>query len=127
MNVAVLSSPTLASPIAAIRYTPNPSLTIRSILKALPQPIIGSVYHPPSVHSISMRLQAREARKIARLFAIATLFAVPTFVIGIIGMVALSKSCSFRHHLENPVWGGSGLGVLALWALATPVQFGVGW
>ncbi|KAF8605270.1 heavy metal translocatin [Ceratobasidium sp. AG-I] len=127
MKVDVLSSPSIASPIVTIRYTPDSNLTIRSILKALPHPITGSVYHPPSVHSISMRLQAREAHKIARLFAIATLFAIPTFVVGIIGMVALSKSHPFRRHIETPVWGGAGLGVIVLWALATPVQFGVGW
>lgn len=126
MNVDVLSQPTLASPIMTIRYTPDANLTIRSILKALPQPITGTVYHPPSVHSISMRLQAREARKVARLFAIATLFTIPVFVVGIVGMVVLSKSHPFRRHLEEPVWGGAGLGVVVLWALATPVQFGVG-
>jgi Cu+-exporting ATPase len=74
-----------------------------------------------------MKLQAREARKVARLFAIATLFAIPTFVVGIIGMVALSKTHPFRRHIEQPVWGGAALGVIVLWVLATPVQFGVGW
>jgi hypothetical protein len=74
-----------------------------------------------------MQLQAREARKIARLFLIATIFAIPTFVVGIVGMIALPKSHPFRQHIEKPVWGGAGLGVLVLWALATPVQFGVGW
>ncbi|KAG8727184.1 hypothetical protein FRC12_022731 [Ceratobasidium sp. 428] len=127
MGVETISRPTLASPIITIRYTPDSKLTIRSILNTLPQPITGIVYHPPSLHSISMRLQAREARKIARLFTIATLFAIPTFVVGIIGMVALPKTHPFRQHIEKPVWGGAGLGVIVLWTLATPVQFGVGW
>ncbi|KAG8684261.1 hypothetical protein FRC09_015504 [Ceratobasidium sp. 395] len=127
MGVETISRPTLASPIITIRYTPDSNLTIRSILNTLPQPITGIVYHPPSLHSISMRLQAREARKVARLFTIATLFAIPTFVVGIIGMVALPKTHPFRQHIEKPVWGGAGLGVIVLWALATPVQFGVGW
>ncbi|KAG8727197.1 hypothetical protein FRC12_022720, partial [Ceratobasidium sp. 428] len=126
-GVETISHPTLASPIITIRYAPDSNLTIRSILNTLPQPITGIVYHPPSLHSISMRLQAREARKVARLFTIATLFAIPTFVVGIIGMVALPKTHPFRQHIEKPVWGGAGLGVIVLWALATPVQFGVGW
>ncbi|CAE6531551.1 unnamed protein product [Rhizoctonia solani] len=127
LGVDMITRPTLASPIGSIRYTPNSKLTIRSILDSLPEPITAKVYHPPSLHSIAMKLQAREARKIARLFLIATLFAIPTFVVGIIGMIALPKSHPFRQHIEKPVWGGAGLGVIVLWALATPVQFGVGW
>ncbi|CAE6511159.1 unnamed protein product, partial [Rhizoctonia solani] len=127
LGIDVITRPTLASPIGSIRYTPNSELTIRSILDNLPEPITASVYHPPSLHSIAMKLQAREARKVARLFLIATLFAIPTFVVGIVGMVILSKSHPFRQHIEKPVWGGAGLGVVVLWALATPVQFGVGW
>ncbi|QRW01867.1 copper(2+) exporting ATPase [Ceratobasidium sp. AG-Ba] len=127
MGVEVVSRPTLASPIATIRYVPNSKLNIRAILASLPSPIRATIYHPPSIHSISMRLQAREARKIAWLFTIATLFAIPTFVVGIVGMVALPKVHPFRRHVEQPVWGGAALGVIVLWALATPVQFGVGW
>ncbi|QRW16309.1 copper resistance-associated P-type ATPase [Rhizoctonia solani] len=127
IGIDMITRPSLASPIGSIRYTPNSKLTIRSILGNLPEPIIAKIYHPPSLHSIAMKLQAREARKIARLFLIATLFAVPTFVIGIVGMIALPKSHPLRQRIEKPVWGGAGLGVIVLWALATPVQFGVGW
>ncbi|CAE6447725.1 unnamed protein product [Rhizoctonia solani] len=127
IGVDVITRPTFASPIGSIRYTPSPKLTIRSILESLPEPITAKIYHPPSLHSIAMKLQAREARKIARLFLISTLFAIPTFVVGIIGMIALPKSHPFRQHIEKPVWGGAGLGVVVLWGLATPVQFGVGW
>ncbi|CAE7107510.1 unnamed protein product [Rhizoctonia solani] len=127
LGVNMITRPTLASPIGSIRYTPNSKLTIRSIMESLPEPITAKIYHPPSLHSIAMKLQAREARKIARLFLIAALFAIPTFVVGIIGMIALPKSHPFRQHIEQPVWGGAGLGVIVLWVLATPVQFGVGW
>ncbi|CAE6505777.1 unnamed protein product [Rhizoctonia solani] len=127
IGVDMITRPTLTSPIGSIRYTPSSKLTIRRILESLPEPITAKVYHPPSLHSISMKLQAREARKIARLFIIATLFTIPTFVVGIVGMIALHKSHPFRQHIERPVWGGAGLGVVVLWALATPVQFGVGW
>ncbi|CEL59860.1 Cu2+-exporting ATPase [Rhizoctonia solani AG-1 IB] len=127
IGVDVITHPTLASPIGSIRYVPSSKLTIRSILEGLPEPISAKIHHPPSLHSIAMQLQAREARKIARLFLIATIFAIPTFVVGIVGMIALPKSHPFRQHIEKPVWGGAGLGVLVLWALATPVQFGVGW
>ncbi|KAH7343468.1 E1-E2 ATPase-domain-containing protein [Rhizoctonia solani] len=108
IGVEMITRPTIASP-------------------NLPEPITAKVYHPPSLHSIAMKLQAREARKIARLFLVATLFAIPTFVVGIVGMIALPKSHPFRQHIEKPVWGGAGLGIIVLWALATPVQFGVGW
>ncbi|KAF8759935.1 Retinoic acid induced 16-like protein [Rhizoctonia solani] len=111
IGIDMITRPSLASPIGSIRYTPNSKLTIRSILGNLPEPIIAKIYHPPSLHSIAMKLQAREARKIARLFLIATLFA----------------SHPLRQRIEKPVWGGAGLGVIVLWALATPVQFGVGW
>jgi Cu+-exporting ATPase len=42
-------------------------------------------------------------------------------------MVALPRTHPFRQHIEQPVGGGAGMGVIILWALATPVQFGVGW
>lgn len=55
---------------------------------------------------------------------LATVFAIPTFVFGIVGMSLLSKSNSFRIWLERPIWVGNVSRVVwIVFFLSTPVYF----
>ncbi len=44
----------------------------------------------------------------------------------IVGMVALPMENPVRQFWDEQVWGAATKGTLALWPLATVVQFGVG-
>ncbi|KAG8961148.1 hypothetical protein FRC03_005704 [Tulasnella sp. 419] len=117
---------TEASPVTKIIYTPSNTFTIREIIGAFNDPFSAKIMQPTSLFSRARHLQAREARKLSILFAISLLFAIPTFVIGIVGMVILKSNHPFRQWCEEPVWGGAARAVPILGALATIVQFGVG-
>ncbi|KDQ20362.1 hypothetical protein BOTBODRAFT_395063 [Botryobasidium botryosum FD-172 SS1] len=117
---------TLESPRMTIVYIPSPELTIRTLL-SLPTPFSGSLYQPPTLFSRSRALQAREARRLLRLFLVSTLFAIPTFVFGVMGMMLLPSGNAFRQYCDAPVWGGATRAVVAIFVLATCVQFGIGW
>lgn len=45
---------------------------------------------------------------------------------GIVGMLLLPRDHPFRRFVDTMIWGGADRGTVALWVLATLVQFGVG-
>lgn len=117
---------TVSENVTTLRYIPSYSLNIRSILSGVPRPMTAVFHQRPSVHSRSREIQRKEARDTLRLFLASTLFAIPTFVIGVVGMLLLPKSNPFRQWCEGTGWwGGVSRAVLLLWILATCVQFGI--
>lgn len=127
--IASSSAVSLAVPLTSVRYVPSPTFTVRDLLAglaALDPAFTAAPYAPPSISARARAIQAREAKVLVGHFALAGLSAVPTFVIAIFGMVLLPKGHAFRRYWEEPVWGGAGRGTVALWVLATVVQFGVG-
>ncbi|KAG8831427.1 hypothetical protein FRC17_003163 [Serendipita sp. 399] len=109
-----------------ICYTPSTSLNIRTILSNTPHPFTASIYVPPSLQSRSRELQQKEARKMLRLFLMSAVFAIPTFIIGVVGMMLLPRTNSFRRWCQGAGWwGGASRAVILLWIFATIVQFGI--
>lgn len=120
---------TLHSPITTVTYTPGP-ITIRDILSslsALAPEFDAQVVRPQSLSERSQAIQKREVRLLASHLLVAVVFAIPTFIIAIVSMVILKMDHPFRQYWDTPVWGGANRGTVALWPLATVVQFGVGW
>ena len=112
--------------ISTVRYHPSPSFTIRTICASAPQPFKATVYHPPSMHSRSREMQIREAESRIRRFLISFVFAIPTFVFGIVGMIALSTSNPFRQWCDTPDWwGGASRAVILLFVFATLTMLSV--
>lgn len=106
--------------ISTLRYQPSPSFTIRTICASVPQPFKATVYHRPSLYSRSREIQIREAKSRIRQFLISVVFAIPTFVFGIIGMVALPESNPFREWCDTlGWWGGASRAVILLFVFAT--------
>ena len=127
LPISSFSPVTLTQQVTTISYTPSPKFTIRAILEGLPTPFTGSIHHPPSFYSRSRAIHAREVARLTRLFILSTVVAIPTFVIGIVGMVLLPSTNPFRQWCEmHDWWGGASRAVILLWVLATIVQFGVG-
>lgn len=118
----------LSTPITIITYTPSPTLTIRHIFSSLSSApaFTPKIFVPPTPYARSRALAAQESAHLARLFFISFCAAVPTFVVGVMGMTALPRTNKFRMWCETPIWGGAARAVVILWALASVVQFGVG-
>lgn len=112
--------------LTTVRYVPSSSLNIRTILEKVPHPFSATVHQPPSIHSRSREIQMKEKQKITRLFLLSFIFAIPTFIIGVVGMMLLPKKNRFRQWCEGiGWWGGASRAVILLWVLATIVQFGI--
>lgn len=119
----------LAFPTTIITYTPSSTTNIRTLLhllENLDSAFTASLVKPPSITSRAREIQAREARVLLLHFLVAFAIAIPTFVIAIVGMTVMKKDDPFRLYWEEPAWGGAGKGTVALFVLATIVQFGVG-
>lgn len=118
---------TLTFPFLAISYRPSSSFTARAIRDRIQD--LGFDAVPAPLDSLEQRAAAARARErhgILLRLLISFAFVVPTFIIAIVGMSLLPMHHRFRRYWEAPVWGGAARGEIALWALATPVQFGVG-
>ncbi|RXK37708.1 hypothetical protein M231_05041 [Tremella mesenterica] len=112
-----------------ITYEPRNPFTIRDILKGLSDlsPEFEAVLiKTQGIQERSREIQKREARRLAINLMIAVVFAIPTFIIAIIGMVLLPSHNHFRMLWMSPRWGAANLGTIILFPLSTVVQFGVG-
>jgi len=123
LDFTLLTSPTHRS---TLRYIPNHTLNIRAILSGVPRPFTATFHRRPSMYSRSRKIQRQEAKKTLRLFLASTVFTIPTFVIGVVGMLLLPQSHPFREWCEGTGWwGGASRAVILLWVLATLVQLGI--
>ncbi|WVQ73134.1 hypothetical protein IAR50_002698 [Cryptococcus sp. DSM 104548] len=115
--------------IITVTYKPHDPLTIRDILEGLtglaPE-FEASVFKAPSLSERSRDIQKKEVRLLVEHLAVAVAFAIPTFVIAIVGMVLLKGDDAFKMKVMESTWGAANLGTVILWPLATVVQFGVG-
>lgn len=119
----------LARPSITITYAPSPDLTLRGILaelSALDPAFEASYVAPPSLASRSAQLARKELLNYFIRLCISSVFAVPTVVVAVIAPGFLSADNPLRVRLMQPAWGGATIMEVSLWALATPVQFGVG-
>ncbi|KZT57329.1 heavy metal translocatin [Calocera cornea HHB12733] len=122
-DVKVITPPSSATDLFTLSYVPSPTLTIRTILASLPPPLIATLYHPPTLSELARKSQLKELHHRLAAFGLSFVMAVPTFVIGILGMILLPSTNSLRVWCMSPIWGGATAGSLVLFALATPVYF----
>ena len=116
----------LRSPITTLSYHPDlaTGVALRAIgndveslgpFKLIPVSVTGSMSAAAS--------SSRELRHLKIRLLVSFLFAIPTFVIAIVGASLLPMSHPFRHWLMEPIFGNSSRATFALFLLATPVQF----
>jgi Cu+-exporting ATPase len=126
--VVVTDAISLSHPFIKFTYVPSPpQLTIRSILeniKRISEQFNITIVHPMSLEERSAKMAHREQIKLARRLLLTFLVAVPTFIVGIVGMSLVPSSNHFRMYLEEPMWAGDvSRAIWALFFLATPVYF----
>jgi copper chaperone CopZ len=119
---------TLDVPFTNVSYRPRaPTLTARIIRNRIEALGFACIAAPAdSLEQRAAAARARERDLILLRLLITLVFAIPTFVIAVVAMSLLPSGNAFRRYWETPIWGMATRGEIALWVLATPVQFGVG-
>ena len=119
---------TLKNPTSALTYSADPpNFTLRTIRYAITE--LGftlEIVKPESLQDRARHAQMRERQRLLFRLLICVIFCIPTFVLGVVGPSLLSSTNAFRQYLESPIWGSAPRYTIALFVLATPVQFGVG-
>lgn len=141
-SVVIVNSLTLKQPVIKFTYFPSPEVTVRNIVKDLNHlhPSNSStgflidytnegifsceVAVPVSMEEHLKKLAKKEVLKIVIRLGIATAFAIPTFVFGIVAMLLLPSDHPFRIWVEEPLWTGNvSRGTWIMFILSTPVYF----
>lgn len=125
------TSISMSNPTTNITYIPQPPSgftlrTLRTKITALGPFTLLPLHSASTLSTLAAASQARESRAVLTRFLITLLFAVPTFLIGIVFPSLLSSSHHLRRFFEEPIWGSASRGMVALFALSTPIQFGIG-
>ncbi|SCU89378.1 LAFA_0E17590g1_1 [Lachancea sp. 'fantastica'] len=124
----------LESPTVKFKYTPDVDngVTIRSIIAKILEKLSSGNDSNIRVTIVKERtfeeqlgaLAMRETYKIAIRLLASLIFAIPTFVFGVLGPSLLSKHNKFRMWLEEPILAGNTSRMTwVLFFLSTPVYF----
>lgn len=140
-DAVVINDPlTLKHPIIKFTYVPSGEVTVRKFLHDLNHlkdggngeykitEEIGSftckIVKPVSIDEQVRKLAQRELINLALRLVLATVFAIPTFIFGIVAMSLLPKQHPFRIWVEDPIGAGNvSRATWILFILATPVYF----
>ncbi|KAJ3530216.1 hypothetical protein NM208_g9424 [Fusarium decemcellulare] len=126
-RLQIVQEPTVQNPIIRLRYTPKaPNFTIRHILRAIEaadESLKTSIYHPPTLEERSRAIRAKHQRALLYREVLTIVFAIPTFVLGIVYMSLLPDSNHGKMYLMKPWTSGLSRLDIALFILATPVYF----
>ncbi|KAM5346518.1 hypothetical protein ACJ41O_009523 [Fusarium nematophilum] len=126
-RLQIFQEPTVQNPIIRLRYTPEaPNFTVRHILRAIEaadDSLTAAVYHPPSLEERSRAIRAKHQRALLWREILTIVFAIPTFVLGIVYMSLLPDSDHGKMYLMQPWSSGLSRLDISLFILATPVYF----
>ncbi|TIA87113.1 hypothetical protein E3P99_03381 [Wallemia hederae] len=121
----------LDHPFVTLTYSPNaPSLTIRSLMRDIAQAHPRFSLHiveNTATSSRSTAIHLSEAKAWLARVAVSALFSIAALVVNVVGMMLLDENHHLRRELERAVWGQATVGMLVMFALATPMYFVVGW
>ena len=124
-----LPSYTDSPAVLKVTYKPlPPTFTIRTILRVLESasspPFRVSISHPPTLEDRARAIHVREQRSVLLRLLFSVVFAIPTFIIGIVFMALLPSDHTLRKWAMEPIWvGNASRAEWAMLILATPVMF----
>lgn len=126
-RLEIYQEPTVKNPIVRLQYTPKaPEFTVRHILQAIEaadEALKASIYHPPTLEERSRAIRAKHQRTLLYREILTIVFAIPTFILGIVYMSLLPNSNHGKMYLMKPWTSGLSRLDIALFILATPVYF----
>lgn len=125
---------TLKHPFIQFSYIPNTEkgITIRAIIDVLLKEIGANsdnnfkitIVEELTLEEHLKRMAKKGTREILLRLGVTTMFAIPTFIFGVVGMALLSSDNMFRMWLMEPLWHGNVSRVVwILLILSTPVYF----
>lgn len=118
----------LHTSILNIQYAPNPPhFTIRDIfntITTLNPAFKPSVYHHPTIEERAREMHAQERKRILFRLILCIIFAIPSFILGIVFMSLINSKHPIRRYLMVTMWAGNVTRLSwALFILSTPVYF----
>lgn len=133
-EIVVDTAISLKHPFIKFRYIPNVErgITIRAIIDSIVTEASNnsdnnfkiSIVEELTLEEHLKRLAQKSTREIIIRQIATTLFAIPTFIFGVVGMSLLKPNNVFRMWLEEPIWRGNVARVVwILFILSTPVYF----
>ena len=118
----------LVRPESTLTYRADPpKFTLRTIQHALAQ--LGftlQVIKPETLQDRARSVQRRERSRILLRLICCIVFCVPTFIIGVVAASLLPQNNAVKMYFEMKIWGNASRMTMALFCLATPIQFGIG-
>jgi Cu+-exporting ATPase len=116
-------------PVIEIVYEPAPpDFTIRRIISCIvsadPTSFKASLHRPPTLEQRTRSMQLRERRTLIRRLLFTFIFAIPTFIIGVVCMSLMPSGSRTRDYFMGCMWNGNASRIQwSLFFLATPVMF----
>lgn len=107
----------LSNPVTTLTYTPSPPRgftirTLRSSVSSLGPFTMQPIRASSTLTELATKAQAREAKAILFRLIIAFVFAIPTFLIGIVFMSLLNDMDHLRVYFSYPIWGSASRGTI---------------
>ncbi|KAN0061550.1 hypothetical protein ACQY0O_006397 [Thecaphora frezii] len=126
-----LDNLSLERPVVDVTYVSGASadVSLRTMLHEMSEldaSFSASYAPPPSLASRSAELARKELRSLLVRLCVATVFALPTLIVSMVSPMLLSPHHPLNRWFNAHAWGGATRGEVAMWMIATPVQFGVG-
>lgn len=138
--IVINDSITLDHPFIKFTYIPSEEVNLRNILRDLNH-LRGledsykidmesegnfkcDLVKPVSMDEYLRKISRKEVTKIVYRLILATIFAIPAFIFGVVFMSLLKKNHPIRKWVEEPLWvGGVTRNTWVLFILSTPVYF----
>ncbi|KIJ11797.1 hypothetical protein PAXINDRAFT_118721 [Paxillus involutus ATCC 200175] len=104
------------------------NFTIRRIISCIvsadPTSFKASLHRPPTLEQRTRSMQLRERRTLIRRLLFTFIFAIPTFIIGVVCMSLMPSGSRTRDYFMGCMWNGNASRIQwSLFFLATPVMF----
>lgn len=133
-GLIINSDITLKHPYVKFSYVPNveTGVTIRGIIDSILKDVADNsdnnfritIVKELSLEEHLKKMAKKSTREILIRLTITTIFAIPTFIFGVVGMALLKPENKFRMWLMMPLWHGNASRVVwILLILSTPVYF----
>ncbi|KIJ11800.1 hypothetical protein PAXINDRAFT_15377 [Paxillus involutus ATCC 200175] len=105
-----------------------PDFTIRRIISCIvsadPTSFKASLHRPPTLEQRTRSIQLRERRALVKRLLFMFVFAIPTFIIGVVYMSLVPSGNRTRDYFMESMWNGNASRIQwSLFFLATPVMF----
>lgn len=118
----------MSDPYTKFTYVPDvPRTTLRNILadiESISPEFKVEIVHPPTLEERSQAMARADRKSLLYRAIFSVVVAIPTFILGIVGMSLLPSTNHIRVYLDEPIWAGSvSRATWAMFIMSTFVYF----